>query len=335
MMTNWNGPAFTPVVLSETEKRIAYTDLICMIGSCFSENIASRLQRNEYQVISNPFGILYNPFSIAGCLRRIISKELYVKEELLHHQSMYHSPDHHGSYSGKDPETVIAKINTALLAAHDHLRRCQYVFISPGTTIVYRHKASGKIVGNCHKIPQSAFASEKLNFEACHALFDEMIQMLTTFAPDASICFTVSPVRHIRDGLTVNSRSKACLLLTIEEVMMKHAHVSYFPAFELMMDQLRDYRYYDQDMIHPSAEAVGILWDSFCAVYIDKNDQLVHQRIEKIKRAAAHRFLHDDQEAVRVFAQKQLQQIEALQTEFPFLQLAAEKKYFLSHISPG
>jgi hypothetical protein len=324
LITKVNIPDFHP--------KIRYQDAVFMAGSCFAEHISDKLDRYKYGVLSNPFGILYNPVSLARSLDRISNLIYYSPDELLLYDGYYHSMDHHGSFSGKDKQIVTDKINKGIETAHQHLKKCAVAFISPGTARVYRYKETSAITGNNHKIPSAAFSSEQLSVEDCVDAFEKIFASIERLSPDARIIWTLSPVRHIRDGLIENQRSKATLLLAIDEVTRTFPETSYFPAYEIMMDELRDYRYYERDLIHPSPLAIDIIWDLFSNAYLDPKDREYHPLIEKIQRAKEHRFLHDDHEAIRTFAAGQLNQIDELAFKKPELNWQRERQYFFQYL---
>jgi hypothetical protein len=323
---------FTKVNLPAFEPKLRYNDPVFMAGSCFTEHIGDKLARYKYDVLSNPFGILYNPASLATSFDRIARLAYYHADELVLYDGLYHSMDHHGAFSGKNKEVVLEKINQSIQLAHGHLKRSKIVCISPGTSNVYRYKESGTIVGNCHKIPQTHFNREGLTLSQCAEAFESMLDSIMKLASEARIIWTVSPVRHTRDGLIENQRSKSKLILGIEEVIRNHPESSYFPAYEIMMDQLRDYRYYARDMIHPSPLAVDIIWDTFCDTYLHPQDRVYHVPIDKIKRAMEHRVLHEDPEGIRAFAQGQLKNIEHLAGQLPDLNWQSERLHFFQYI---
>lgn len=322
----------TKVHVPEFHPKIRYTDHMLMAGSCFAEHISSKLERYKYDIVSNPFGILYNPVSLAVSFDRIARLQFYDAGELVQHDGLYHSMDHHGSFSGKDKDAVLEKINTTLQHAHEHLKKCKVVCISPGTSKVYRYDATSAIAGNCHKIPQTAFTYEQLTLQQCLTAFENIYSSLQQIASAARIIWTVSPVRHLRDGLAENQRSKATLILAISKILHDHSESVYFPAYEIMMDELRDYRYYSRDLVHPSPIAVDIIWESFCEGYLDAHELAYHAPIEKIKRAMEHRFLHQDIEAIRSFAQGQLSNIDQLAKLLPDLNWQRERHYFFQFL---
>ena len=320
LMTTVSMPAFDP--------KIQYRDPISMFGSCFAEHISTKLDRYKYTVLTNPFGILYNPVSIARSIQRIVHQQYYELDELVLHDGIYHSMDHHGMFSGGTRETVISNINTHLREAHEHLKKNKFVFISPGTSRVYTYKPTGSVAGNCHKIPQSTFDNWQLTLKECVDAFQKTHDLIKLAAPHAHIIWTISPVRHIRDGLIENQKSKSLLLVALDQHSNQNKDAGYFPAYEIMIDQLRDYRYYARDLVHPSDLAVDIIWDLFCKTYLDQGDCEYHPLIEKIKRAMEHRFLHDRQDAIQSFARAQLKNLDQIANTLPDLNWQKERQYF-------
>lgn len=325
---SWDGPSFTPVAITPGDQRIRYGDTIMLLGSCFTEHIAAKLQQLKYHVHQNPFGILYNPVSLAKAVHRVVHQQSYSADELIHHDGLYHSMDHHGSFSGTDATAVLGHINDAIKAAHQDLLRAGFVFISPGTAIVYQYIATGAISGNCHKIPQSAFSKSMLSVPACLHAFEQLRDDIKSITPNAKLIWTISPVRHLSEGLIINQRSKSSLIMALTYLLEQHPADDYFPAYEIMIDQLRDYRYYDSDMTHPSAAAIDIIWDGFKSAYVDESENVWHGKIEKINRATLHRFLHHQPEAINQFASAQLNAIQELEKNLPIISWEKEKTYF-------
>ncbi len=323
----------TVVKTPDFADKISHSTSVFLSGSCFTEHISQKLDRYKYNVLSNPFGILYNPVSIAKSIERTVHLNFVRREELIFHQGLHHSMDHHGSFSSVDPEEVLLKINKSMQIAHDRLKQCAFVFISPGTAKVYRYKDTQAIVGNCHKLPATDFTHELLSLSDCEVAFENIYSTLKTIAPNCQIIWTVSPVRHLKDGLVENQQSKATLILGIMENMKKHSDTGYFPAYEIMVDELRDYRYYNRDMTHPSPLAIDIIWETFENAFIDTDAKVRQATIEKIKRAMEHRILHEDKKATNTFAQGQLKIIEQLEGKFPDLDWSEERDYFLGIIN--
>ncbi len=326
LITNVNPKEFRP--------KITYRDVVCMAGSCFAEHIADKLVRYKYDVLTNPFGILFNPISIARSFERIAKKEWYLENELILQDGLFHSMDHHGSYSGLDKNVVLDTINTSIEQSHQHLTKSKFVFISLGSAKVYRYKKTGAIVGNCHKIPQDDFESFRMTLSECESALKKITHSINQLAPSAYIIWTVSPVRHLKDGIEENQLSKSTLLLAIDQHLKNHNHNGYFPAYEIMMDQLRDYRFYGRDLVHPSPLAIDIIWDIFTETHLESHSNETHQQIEKIHRAMEHRFIQDDRNAIKSFAEKQLKNIEHLGYLHPDLNWKAERQYFFQLTAP-
>ena len=324
----------TPVDPPAYRDKINYSDPITTVGSCFAEHISDKLARYKYNILSNPFGILFNPVSIANSFERIAKKELYKEDELVHHDGLFHSMDHHGSYSGSDKVIVLDSINKSMEKAQLHFNHCKFFFVSLGSAKVYRYKTTGMIVGNCHKIPQADFDAYRLSLDECKESLDKMAHSIKLLSPDAHIIWTVSPVRHLRDGLEENQLSKATLLLAIDQYLKDNEEAGYFPAYEIMMDELRDYRYYARDLTHPSPLAIDIIWDIFADAYFDPQQKEIHHLLDKIHRAMEHRFIHENKEALKAFAQKQLQSIEQLANLYPDMDWKAERQYFFQLTEP-
>jgi len=284
--------------------------------------------------LSNPFGILYNPASINTSFKRISDRNHYTPEELTMHEGLYHSMDHHGKFSGVNAAEVLTAINASMDEAYDHLVKSKYVFISLGTAKVFMSNSNNKVVGNCHKIPQNQFTSKSLSVEECVTEMKSMHQYIRNISADAKIIWTISPVRYLREGFIENQRSKATLILAVQELLKGDHDTAYFPAYEIMMDQLRDYRFYAHDMVHPSEAAIDIIWDHFCDVYVDPAQRNFHTSIEKITKARNHRFLHQNQISISSFAKSQLRLIDEINGVLPDLDFKEEKQYFFHQTEP-
>ncbi len=305
-----------------------------MVGSCFAEHMDQKLSRYKYKILGNPFGILYNPASIAKSFQRIADEKLYTVDDLVMHDGLYHSMDHHGSFSGTDPEAVICRINDFIIKTKLHLSKSMFVFVSLGTSKVYRYKGTGEIAGNNHKIPHTQFETHSMTVEECVQGLDKIYSAIKEISPASHIIWTVSPIRHIKEGLIENQRSKAALILAVEAFTKKYNDTSYFPAYEIMMDQLRDYLFYARDMIHPSELAIDIIWNLFTQTYLDPHEVEHHLAIEKIKRATEHRILHDNKAAIKSFAETQLRNIDHINGLFPEMDWKEERQYFFHLIEP-
>lgn len=326
LMTKLNIPRYHP--------GISYSDHILMTGSCFAEHMERKMTWYKYQVYGNPFGILYNPESIAYSFERIRDLQYYTLSDLVNHDGLYHSMDHHGSFSGPDSAVVLKKINETLDEAHAFIEITEFAFISLGTSRVYAYSPTGKIAGNNHKIPSGKFETRHMSVTDTIACLQRIYDVLKQTSPSVHIIWTISPVRHLKDGLIENQRNKAVLILAVEQFIQTHPDTQYFPAYEMMIDQLRDYRYYARDMVHPSDMAIDIIWETLSVLYLDPHESEHHAAIEKVRKAAAHRMLHDNPSAIEKFARAQLKSIDHLAALYPEMDWKEERQYFFHLIEP-
>lgn len=313
---------------------ISHHNGILTIGSCFAEHIGGRLQAARFNTLVNPFGIIYNPASIAYTLERLWENRLYTADDLFENQGIWHSFDHHGKLSSPRREQALSNINEALHQGAEALHRADRLLITLGTANVFVWKEHRRIVANCHKLPGNAFERRRLNVNEVTDLLLPVFEQLQQSQPQLHIILSVSPVRHLRDGFVENQRSKATLLLAAEALCRRLSFVHYFPAYELMMDDLRDYRFYDTDMIHPSQTAVDYIWERFSDSYFSPETRQLVMSVKKIAEAAAHRPFYPDSEQHRRFLEKLLLDIEALEKEHPFLHFAKEKEQVLRNSQP-
>jgi len=313
---------------------ISHYNGIFAIGSCFAEHIGGRLQAAKFKTSINPFGILYNPASIAYSLERLWEGRTYTQEDLFENQGIWHSFDHHGRLSSHNPELALHNINEALRLGSEALHRANRLLITLGTANVFVWKEERRIVANCHKLPGTAFDKYRLSVNEVIDLLSPVFERLHQAQPQLHIVLSVSPVRHLRDGFVENQRSKATLLLATEALCRRHDFAHYFPAYELLMDDLRDYRFYDTDMIHPSSQAIDYIWERFSDSYFSPQTRQLMTAVKKISEAAAHRPFHPDSEPHRRFLEKLCLDIEAMEQEHPFLNFSDEKARILTNSQP-
>jgi hypothetical protein len=310
----------TPVKKSAIN--ITHQDAILLLGSCFTENIGEKLLNSKFNVNINPFGIIYNPISIANSLIRIVNNQLYSEQELTEHHKKWFSFDHHGSFSSFNKLECLAKINNEITCAHQHLQETKTIVFTLGTAWVYENIENKKLVANCHKIPAKNFTKRLLSV-------DEIVQSFSALAnklKNINFVFTISPVRHISEGLHENNISKSVLHLAIHELTKNHTNCHYFGAYEMIIDELRDYRFFKEDMIHPTPQAIDYVWEKFTATYFNKETILLNQRIEKLKQAALHRPFNFESESHQKFVTEQVLQMQLLEKEFSFLSFEEELK---------
>lgn len=298
---------------------------IAAIGSCFTEHIGGRLQTYKFRTALNPFGILYNPASIAGALERLLSGTLYEAGDLFQHQGLWHSFDHHGRYSFPDRERALEKINMDLQDGTAALRQADRLLITLGTAGVFVVQKTGRIAANCHKLPGDTFKRRRMSVSEISDCLSPVFEQMKSESPDLRIVLTVSPVRHLREGFIENQRSKAALLLAVEELCLRHDFARYFPAYELLMDDLRDYRFYDADMAHPSLAAIDYIWEQFTGSYFTEETRRIIDAVQKLMTAAAHRPFHPESPAHRAFVERTLADMAELERQHPFLDFSAER----------
>lgn len=273
---------------------ISYKDRLIFIGSCFSEHLYQILSDRKFNVSSNPYGILYNPISIFNALEEIIKLKCYSKEDLIEHKGIYQSFQHHSEFSDMKADFVVQKINEGIKTAHKNLQKSSYLFITLGSAWVYEYQ--GEIVGNCHKMPNNLFTKRILSAAEIKAGALSLLNILKNFNPELQVVFTVSPVRHIKDGFEENSLSKAILRNAIYLLEVSEKTISYFPSYEIMMDDLRDYRFYENDMLHPNKTAIDYIFEAFKVHYFKKESLEIMAGIEKLQQALQHRVRFEESE---------------------------------------
>ena len=316
-----------PVELPKGELEISHATRQMIMGSCFAENIGKRLVACKFPAMLNPFGILYNPLSIAAALRRIVAGELFADDspELAFHGERWHSMLHHGDFSRRDKGELLAAVNGSIEAARAHLSGLDLLTLTFGTAYVYRRKSDNMVVGNCHKIPGTEFTRSLLTVGEVVDATAEAFEQLLGCSKDAKMLLTVSPIRHIRDGAHGNQVSNAVLLRAVEELKRCFpGTVFYFPAYEIILDELRDYRFYAEDMVHPSETAAGYVWECFRNTYFGEATDSLATQIEDITRALAHRPFDAQAQAHIEFKRKLLSKIEALKEKYPLLDFSNE-----------
>ena len=320
----------TLVSLPEIPVSVTYETPVFLIGSCFSDVLGNRLNERKFSVLSNPFGTVYNPASINRMIQSILDNHVPEADDIQHHNGIYFHPDYHSDVSAMSRHETLTRIQLATENAHEFLQKASCIFITFGTAIVYREKKSDQVVANCHKLPADRFVKKLLSIDDICRDSEKMIRNLREKCPDIPIVFTVSPVRHIRDGLIENNRSKARLLEAVHLLSENLPGVYYFPSYELVMDQLRDYRFYEKDMIHPNELAHDVVWEMFSDTFFDVKTKQIIFRIEKIMMAFRHRPRFDQHPDYGLFCRKQIIDIDALKSCIPTEKLGEERVYFLS-----
>jgi hypothetical protein len=303
-----------------------------MIGSCFAENIGEKLSDSKFDCLVNPNGILFNPISIATALTSYINPEKYHYRTGINN-GLHFSYDHHGAYSYSTKAELEAEIKSSLEKAHSFLKDARCLIITFGSAYVYRLLTSAEIVANCHKLPQNNFMKDLLRVDDIIGVYTQLVNTLRDFNPSLKIIFTISPVKYLRDGIINNNLSKAILIQSVHNMVSATSNpqstlLNYFPAYELVTDDLRDYRFYKDDMAHPNEQAINYVWEKFSETYFEENTKKINEKINDIRNAASHRPIHHHSDAHQQFKRTYLQKCEQLEKEFPGINLKHEKNVF-------
>jgi hypothetical protein len=319
----------TTFSIEPSDRKITYKDPVMFIGSCFATSIGSRLELGRMPVMINPAGTVYNPVSVCNTLNTITGGRRYDHDDLYRHDDSWISFDHYTDFSSVNSEEILNKINSISGEALKFLSGASFLFVTFGTARVFRWIESGKIVSNCHKLPASGFNHELLTPDDITSLWNDQLDKLKSLFPGLKVVFTISPVRHWKDGAHGNQISKSVLFLAVEKLLEHPSGPAYFPAYELVMDDLRDYRFYDNDMIHMSDLAVDYIWEEFCGCYFDTATTGLWKEVVKISKAVSHRINTDNQDQIKKFAENILSRIDLITKKNPLVNLEKERKYFL------
>ncbi len=321
---------YTPVNLPRKEITVSHTDKIMLFGSCFAMHMGNFLSRYKFTCDVNPFGVLYNPVSVAHAIRQIIDNKRYVQKDLFEHENLFHSYMHHGDFSDPDKKVALRKINDRIGHASGFIRDTGYLLITFGTAYTYALKTTGEVVSNCHKVPSGCFNRRLLSVEDIIRLYEPLIGRLKNINRNLKLLFTVSPIRHLKEGLHGNTISKSVLLLSVEKLQMLYPDmVYYFPAYEIMIDELRDYRFYADDMCHPSSLAIHYIWDCFAKAYFTHETCEIIKSVEDVNKALNHKPIHPDTPQHSAFLRQIVLKIERLKEKYPYL--GVEKELELCH----
>jgi GSCFA family len=321
-------PFFLPINISEPAERIRYPQKILLTGSCFTEHIGRQLADVKFDILQNPNGIVFDPLSVAQSLISYLKPDLYKQDDLFFHNEIWQSWKHHGIFSDTSLQVVLDRINNSQKTAHSFLKQADWLIITLGSAFVYYLKEEKLPVANCHRAPGDWFTKKLLPVEEMLAVLDEAIHRILDLNPKLQIIFTISPVRHIRDGVIENNRSKARLIEVAHQLVAKFNRTYYFPAYELVIDVLRDYRFYDKDLVHPNYMATNYVVEKFMEHYFLPDTRLLAEEIRKLQISRNHRPLHPGTEAHRRFLKEQYDKTLELSARYPFMDFEAELEYF-------
>ncbi len=310
----------TEVEVKKFPLKINHQEQIMMIGSCFTENIGNCLLQSGFRVDLNPFGIVYNPISICKSIKRLLSKELFTFQELFFQNEQWHSYEHHSSFSAVDIDEALSNINKRLEDSAVVIGNAKVLLLTLGSSFVYRLIETDQVVANCHKMPDVHFGRELLTVENIVEEFQNLIRELHLKNPELKIVITISPVRHLKDTAFGNQISKSTLFVAVDR-LLKMKNVFYFPAYEIVMDDLRDYRFYAKDMLHPSSEAIEYIWSKFSDAFFNAETVEICRQVKQLKADLAHRPFNTFSEKHKLFIENIKLSRQLLVNKYPFLNL--------------
>lgn len=301
----------------ETRHPIDYNSNLLLLGSCFSENIGNKLEYFKYASQQNPWGILFHPKAIETAVTHAINEKEYSAEDVFLLNERYHSFDAHSQLSDASQEQLLSNLNSAAQQTHQQLKEATHIITTLGTAWVYRFIETDQIVANCHKVPQKKFLKELLSVEEIAESLDSMVTLIRDVNPTVNFIFTVSPVRHLKDGFVENQQSKAHLISAIHQMVEPRKRIFYFPSYEIMMDELRDYRFYAEDMIHPNVTAVQYIWEKFVDTWISASALPTMKQVDSIQKRRQHKPFNPDSKEHQKFLERLSKDIEQLKKELP------------------
>lgn len=310
----------TKIPITQNANPIDYNSKIVSFGSCFAENMGDKLCYYKFQTQVNPFGIIFNPFSIEKLIERVVLQRYFTKDDIFFFNERWHCYEVHSELSDADAEVVLSKLNRILSDTQKQLQQATHIIITYGTSWVYRHIETNGIVANCHKVPQKQFSKELLSIDSIQKSIQNTVSLIATLNPKCNFIFTVSPVRHLKDGFVENQVSKAHLIAAIYATTnTKQQTLNYFPSYEIMMDELRDYRFYADDMMHPSPMAIDYIWERFAATQIDASAITTMELVQTIQKGLAHRPFNPNSESHQKFEANLKEKIATLEAQYSFM----------------
>jgi len=320
----------TKINTGQASNQITYHNSLLTIGSCFAKHIGSKLEQYKFQVSNNEFGTVYNPLSIFTLLQSALDQNQIIIKDLIQNGDIYSHWDFHSDFSSIHPEEVVKHTNQIIEQTSGLLQKLNYIFISFGSAFAYQHK--GKIVTNCHKFPATQFLKIRLTTAAILEEFSNLKSQIEAVNKNINWVFTVSPVRHVRDGIIDNQRSKSILIESCHQITDQFENCTYFPSYEIMMDDLRDYRFYTADLLHPNEQAIDYIWDIFTSMYIDQNAIATMKKINKIIQNVNHKSFHPNSDTHQKFIKKTLALINEMQLDHESVDFTSEIQQLESHL---
>ena len=310
----------TQLNIPQEQPKIDYSSSVLLLGSCFSENMGEKFAYYQFQQLQNPLGILFHPFAIEKFLQRVVQQEEFTGKAIFQYQEIYSCFEAHSRMNALSEDEILKNLNSALEETFLFLKKASHVMITLGTSWIYKHVDQNEYVANCHKIPQKNFTKELSSVAELEKSIQTSVEYIRQLNPDCQFVFTVSPIRHAKDGLVESTRSKSHLITAIHQVLEGENGLKYFPSYELMMDELRDYRFYASDLLHPNQIAVNYIWERFQETWLAVETLPVMKQVEQIRQGLSHRPFNPNSTAHQKFQQKLQQQIVQLQQQFPFME---------------
>lgn len=310
----------TKIPILKSNYSIDYSSKIVSLGSCFAVNMAQKFDYFKFQNMCNPFGILFHPLAIEKIISKATNLDFFTEEDIFFHNERWHCFDVHSDLSNVSKEEFLQTLNELIKVTNKQITEASHIIITYGTSWVYRNKHSEKVVANCHKVPQNQFDKEILSVETIEKSIQNAFDLIEKVNPNCAIIFTVSPVRHIKDGFVENQRSKSNLISALHSAFdIQHLTKAYFSSYEIMMDELRDYRFYAEDMLHPAQVAIDYIWERFSETNISENAFPTMEAVETIQKGLSHRAFNPNSESHLKFLNQLELKINKLKSEFPFM----------------
>ena len=310
----------TQIPISKSNHPIDYNSRVLSIGSCFAENMADKFDYFKFQNETNPFGIIFNPVSIEKIVERVCQQDLFTEKDVFFHNERWHSFEVHSDLSNSDRQELLETLNKAVTETHIKIKEATHIIITFGTSWIYRNIESNEVVANCHKVPQKQFSKQLLSVDVIQKSIQNTIDLISALNPNINFIFTISPVRHIKDGFVENQLSKSHLFTALHQTFdFRLSTFNYFPSYEIMMDELRDYRFYAEDMLHPNQIAIDYIWKLFSENCISQESSSTMQEVDEIQKSLRHRSFNPESEQHQKFLVKLQQKINLLGEKLPHI----------------
>ncbi len=304
----------------QTHNQIDYHSKLLLLGSCFVENIGQKFNYFKFKSFQNPFGILYHPRAIENLILNSINEKMYDESDIFYHNERWHCFDAHSDLSSTSKVELLNNLNDSIKSTNKQINKSTHIIITLGTAWAYRFIETDNVVANCHKVPQKKFLKQIQSVKSIIESLEAIIELIKSVNPEVSILFTVSPVRHIKDGFVENTQSKSHLISAIHSILSPRAQsrgLYYFPSYEIMMDELRDYRYYAEDMLHPNKVAVNYIWERFQSVWITSEAFQIMDEVDSIQKGINHKPFNSEGDQHKVFLKSLEDKKSQLKQQFP------------------